>query len=414
MPYNGFPLNKNKIVNDPVYGFISIKSPLVFDLIEHPYFQRLRYIKQLGMTHLVYPGALHTRFHHAIGAMHLMQLALEHLQNKGHNVTEAEEEAACIAILLHDIGHGPFSHSLEHSLVKGISHEAISLLMMDKLNQQFEGQLDLALKIFNNQYHKPFLSQLITGQLDLDRLDYLNRDSFFSGVTEGMVSSDRIIKLLNIEDGNLVVEEKGIYSIEKFLIARRLMYWQVYLHKTVIGAEQMLVKILERARELAFAGTELFATPALHHFLYHDVDKEAFLNVDENLLHFTLLDDHDVMASIKVWQQHSDFILRTLCTNLITRNLYKVEISNTKVDQEKFNDLVEKTSQHLSINKKDIGYFVFKGSINNMAYRTGDGSINILMKDGSLQDIATASDNSNLEALSKTVTKNILCYSKFL
>lgn len=413
MPYNRFRLNKNKIINDPVYGFISIKSPLIFDLIEHSYFQRLRYIKQLGMTHLVYPGALHTRFHHALGAMHLMQLALEHLQSRGHDITNEEQEASCIAILLHDIGHGPFSHALEHTLVKGVSHETISILLMNSLNRQFGGKLDLALQIFNNQYHKPFLHQLISGQLDLDRLDYLNRDSFFSGVTEGMVSSDRIIKLLNINNGNLVVEEKGIYSVEKFLIARRLMYWQVYLHKTVIAAEQLLVKILERARELAQNNEELFATPALKHFLYNNLNEDFFLNEKENLHYFSVLDDHDVMSSIKVWQQHQDFILKTLCINLISRNLYKVEISSAKIDQDKFNQLKEKAQSHLGIDKKNIHYFVFKSSINNMAYKTGNGSIKVLMKDGSIQDIATASDNANLEALSKTVTKNILCYTKF-
>ncbi len=413
MPYNSIPLNKNKIINDPVYGFISIKSPLIFDLIEHAYFQRLRYIKQLGMTHLVYPGALHTRFHHALGAMHLMQLAIEHLQSKGHDITATEEEASCIAILLHDIGHGPFSHALEHTLVNGVSHETISRLFMADLNVEFNGQLDLALQIFNNQYHKAFLYQLISGQLDLDRLDYLNRDSFFSGVTEGMVGSARIIKLLNIRDGNIVVEEKGIYSIEKFLIARRLMYWQVYLHKTVIAAEQLLVKILQRARELAQKGEQLFATPALKHFLYQDITESVFLTDKVNLHFFALLDDHDVMASIKVWQQHQDFILKTLCSNLIRRNLYKVEISAAKINQEKFSQLKEKAHNYLGIDNKNLHYFVFKSSINNMAYKTGNGSINILMKDGSLQDIATASDNANLEALSKTVTKNILCYTKF-
>ncbi|MFC5283593.1 HD domain-containing protein [Pedobacter alpinus] len=407
-------MNKNKIINDPVYGFISIKSPLIFDLIEHPYFQRLRYIKQLGMTHLVYPGALHTRFHHALGAMHLMQLAIEHLISKGHEVTEEETEAACIAILLHDIGHGPFSHALEHTLVNGVSHETISRLLMANLNVEFGGKLDSALTIFNNQYNKPFLYQLISGQLDLDRLDYLNRDSFFSGVTEGMVSSDRIIKLLNIKNGNLVVEEKGIYSVEKFLIARRLMYWQVYLHKTVIAAEQLLVKILERARELALKGEELFATPALKHFLYNNITEDTFLTNRENLYNFSLLDDHDVMASVKVWQKHQDFILKTLCSNLINRNLYKVEITIAKTDKIKFDQLKEKALQNLNISNKDIHYFVFKSSINNMAYRTGNSSINVLMKDGSLQDIATASDNSNLEALSKTVTKSILCYTKFV
>jgi HD superfamily phosphohydrolase len=408
-------LNKNKIINDPVYGFISIKTPLLFDLIEHPYFQRLRYIKQLGMTHLVYPGALHTRFHHALGAMHLMNLALIHIQSKGHIITNEEDEAACIAILLHDIGHGPFSHALEHTLVKGVSHEKISQQLMQNLNTQFDGKLDLAIKIFNNQYHKKFLHQLISGQLDLDRLDYLNRDSFFSGVTEGMVSSDRIIKLLNIKDDNLVVEEKGIYSIEKFLIARRLMYWQVYLHKTVIAAEQLLVKILERAKELAQAGEILFASPALKHFLYHQISEKDF-SLNQNHLHyFSLLDDHDVMSAIKVWQLHSDFILKTLCGFLINRKLYKVEISFEEINSNKIEELEQIIINQLHITKNEAKYFVFIDTINNMAYKTGNSSsINVLMKDGSLKDIATASDNSNLEALSKTVTKNILCYTKFV
>lgn len=405
-------MNKNKIINDPVYGFISIKTSLIFDLIEHPYFQRLRYIKQLGMTHLVYPGALHTRFHHALGAMHLMQLAIEHLQNKGHDISAEEEEAACIAILLHDIGHGPFSHALEHTLVQEVSHEKISKLFMANLNAEFNGQLDLALRIFNNQYPKKFLSQLISGQLDLDRLDYLNRDSFFSGVTEGMVSSDRIIKLLNVKDDHLVVEEKGIYSIEKFLIARRLMYWQVYLHKTVIAAEQLLVKILERARELARDKIQLFATPALKHFLYNEVG-EDFHESSKDLACFALLDDHDIMSSVKVWQSHDDFILSTLCSNLINRNLYKVEISNEVPDEGRIKDLCDIVISKLGISEDDSSYFVFADTINNMAYKPGNGSINILRKNGELQDIATVSDHSNLEALTKLVTKNFLCYTKF-
>lgn len=364
------------------------------------------------MTHLVYPGALHTRFHHALGAMHLMQLAIEHLQNKGHDISAAEEEAACIAILLHDIGHGPFSHALEHTLVQEVSHEKISKLFMANLNAEFEGQLDLALQIFNNQYPKKFLSQLISGQLDLDRLDYLNRDSFFSGVTEGMVSSDRIIKLLNVKDDHLVVEEKGIYSIEKFLIARRLMYWQVYLHKTVIAAEQLLVKILERARELARDKIELFATPALKHFLYNEVG-EDFHESSKDLACFALLDDHDIMASVKVWQSHDDFILSTLCSNLINRNLYKVEISNEVPDEGRIKDLCDIIISKLGISEDDSSYFVFADTINNMAYKPGNASINILRKNGELQDIATFSDHSNLEALTKLVTKNFLCYTKF-
>jgi len=405
-------LNKNKIINDPIYGFISIKTSLIFDVIEHPYFQRLRYIKQLGMTHLVYPGALHTRFHHALGAMHLMQLAIEHLQNKGHNITLEETEAACIAILLHDVGHGPFSHALEHTIVQGISHEQIGKMLIEKLNKHFEGKLSLAIQIFDNNYEKKFLYQLIAGQLDLDRLDYLNRDSFFSGVTEGMVSSDRIIKLLNIKNGSLVVEEKGIYSIEKFLIARRLMYWQVYLHKTVIAAEQMLVKILNRARELANIGENLFATPVLTHFLYKKISINDFYTQEIHLHNFVQLDDSDIMASIKAWSKHPDLILSTLCINLIRRRLYKVEISNTKTESFKIIALKQQIAQLFNISVEDSSYFVFSDTINNIAYDTTSGNINILMKDGSLQDITLASDNSFLEALAKSVTKNIFCYMK--
>ena len=287
-------MNKKKIINDPVYGFISIPSALIYDLISHPYFQRLRYIKQLGMTHLVYRAALHTRFHHAIGAMHLMSLALEVLRNKGHHISSEEEEAATIAILLHDIGHGPFSHALEHTLVNGIMHEDISMLMMDKLNEEFEGRLTPAITIFKGKYHRNFFCQLISSQLDLDRMDYLNRDSFFTGVSEGVISFDRIIKMFNVVDDQLVIEEKGIYSIEKFLIARRLMYWQVYLHKTVIAAEQLLVKILERAKELASNGEILFATPALQHFLQNDITERNFFEDDNHLLQFSKLDDQDI------------------------------------------------------------------------------------------------------------------------
>ncbi|MFD1629935.1 HD domain-containing protein [Pseudopedobacter beijingensis] len=405
-------MNKHKIINDPVYGFISIKTTLIFDLIEHPYFQRLRYIKQVGMTHLVYPGSLHTRFHHALGAMHLMQLAIEHLQDKGHEISAEEAEAACIAILLHDIGHGPFSHSLEHSLVKGIAHEKISRLFMSNLNKEFNGKLDLALKIFNNQYHKKYLSQLISGQLDLDRLDYLNRDSFFSGVSEGTVSSDRIIKLLNVKDGNLVVEEKGIYSVEKFLIARRLMYWQVYLHKTVIAGEQLLVKILKRAGELAKQGTDLFASPALKHFLYQDINGDEFTADSQHLAFFAELDDHDIMGAIKVWQHHPDKILSTLCQLLVTRKLFKVEISNEVPDVERINLIKHNIINKLGISEHESSYFIFTDTINNRAYSAGSGSIDILRKNGNIEDITVVSDTSSLEALSIEVTKNFLCYLK--
>ena len=405
-------MNKKKIINDPVYGFITIPTDLIYDLIEHPYFQRLRYIKQLGMTHLVYPGALHTRFHHALGAMHLMKLAIETLRSKGHEITPEEEEAASIAILLHDIGHGPFSHALEHTIVTGISHEHISTLLMDKLNHQFGGRLELALEIFNKRYYKSFLHQLVSGQLDLDRMDYLNRDSFFTGVSEGVISSDRIIKMLDVAGGQLVIEEKGIYSIEKFLIARRLMYWQVYLHKTVIGGEQMLVKILERAKELAASGKRLFATPCFAHFLNNSVTRAEFMSDPEHLKHFSALDDHDIFTSIKVWAGDDDFILSTLCRKLISRDLYKVEISSQAPAPDRIDVLVEKVIEKYNLDEDDASYFVFTDTIKNNAYQVGDGNINILKKDKTVEDITLAADNSNIEALARTVKKYVLCYVK--
>lgn len=405
-------MNKKKIINDPVYGFITIPTELVFDLIQHPYVQRLRYIKQLGMTHLVYPGALHTRFHHAIGAMHLMSLAIDTIRSKGQAISQQEEEAVTIAILLHDIGHGPFSHALEHTIVDGISHEYISKLLMDKLNEEFDGRLGMALDIFNKRYHRKFLHQLVSGQLDIDRMDYLNRDSFFTGVSEGVIGFDRIIKMLDVVDDQLVVEEKGIYSIEKFLIARRLMYWQVYLHKTVIAAEQMLVKILERAKELSDEGRNLFASPCFSYFLKNSLSREEFSTDPRNLDRFTKLDDNDIFTSIKVWADDNDLILSTLCSHLIERNLYQVEITNDPPAIEKINDLADRVTDEFEISEDDTSYFVFTDTIKNNAYSVGDGSINILMKDGSIQDITTASDNSNLEALVRTVQKYILCYVK--
>ncbi|MBS1500981.1 MAG: HD domain-containing protein, partial [Bacteroidetes bacterium] len=326
-------MNKKKIINDPVYGFISVRNDLAFDLIEHPYFQRLRYIRQLGMTHLVYPGALHTRFHHALGAMHLMTLAIETLRSKGHRITEEEEEAVAVAILLHDIGHGPFSHALERTIVEGVSHEDISHLLMSSLNAQFGGRLSMAIDVFNGTYHKRFLHELVSGQLDMDRMDYLNRDSFFTGVSEGVISFDRIIKMLNVVDDHIAVEEKGIYSIEKFLIARRLMYWQVYLHKTVIAAEQLLANILRRARELALGGQSLFATPALRHFLEKPISKKSFEAENSHLEIFAQLDDTDIMASIKVWEESGDFVLSHLCKMLMRRNLYHVDITSEPPDE---------------------------------------------------------------------------------
>jgi HD superfamily phosphohydrolase len=407
-------LNKKKIINDPVYGFISIPTELIFDLIEHPYFQRLRYIKQLGMTHLVYPGALHTRFHHALGAMYLMGMAIETLRNKGHEISHEEEEAVIIAILLHDIGHGPFSHALEEIIVEGISHEDISSMLMNKLNEQFKGQLSMAIAIFNGTYNRAFLHQLVSSQLDMDRMDYLNRDSFFTGVSEGVISSHRIIKMLNVKDDQIAVEEKGIYSVEKFLIARRLMYWQVYLHKTVISAEQLLAKILKRSRELALSGIEVFTTPALSHFLKKPISRDAFMNEDHHLEMFASLDDTDIMAAVKVWATHSDPVLAKLCRDLVYRDLYKVDITNEPPDKQFIAALTAKAVKKYGITEHEASYFVFEDTVRNNAYNSGDGKIRILMKDGTIKDITAASDNSNLEALAKTVKKYILCYKKEL
>jgi HD superfamily phosphohydrolase len=407
-------LNKRKIINDPVYGFISIPTELVFDLLEHAYFQRLRYIKQLGMTHLVYPGALHTRFHHALGAMHLISTAIETLCSKGNTITAEEQEAVTIAILLHDIGHGPFSHALEHTIVEGISHEDISILLMNRLNIEFNGRLTMAISIFNGTYPKGFLHELVSSQLDMDRLDYLNRDSFFTGVSEGVISSDRIIKMLNVKDDHITVEEKGIYSVEKFLIARRLMYWQVYLHKTVIAGEQLLVKILMRSRELALNGTDLFATPALTHFLKNRVSKAAFMNDDDHIEIFTRLDDTDILSAVKVWALSDDFVLAKLCRDFVHRKLFHVDITNDAPSEQLISELTDRAVKKYGITSEEASYFVFKDTILNNAYKVGDGNIRILMKDGSIKDIAAASDNSNLEALAKTVKKYILCYSKDL
>jgi HD superfamily phosphohydrolase len=362
------------------------------------------------MTHIVYPGALNTRFHHALGAMHLMSLAIEVLRSKGHQISTEEEEGATIAILLHDIGHGPFSHALEHTLVRDIRHEDISLLMMNKLNDEFDGKLTTAIAIFRGEYHRKFFCQLISGQVDLDRMDYLNRDSFYTGVSEGVISFDRIIKMFNVVDDQLVVEEKGIYSVEKFLIARRLMYWQVYLHKTVVAGEQLLVKILERAKELTAKGKVLFATPSLQHFLTKDVNGENFFTEPYHLLQFSKLDDQDIYASVKVWADCDDPILSKLCQMLNNRKLYKVEITNDAPSVDRIKDLGQSAMSKLSVNEGELKYFVFSDKIKNRAYNATNSNINILMKSGALSDIAKASDLSNLESLDKTVEKHILCY----
>ncbi len=406
------PINKRKIVNDPVYGFITIPNALVFDLIEHPYFQRLRHIKQLGLTHLVYPGALHTRFHHALGAMHLTCQAIDVLRSKGHDISEAEAEAVTIAILLHDIGHGPFSHALEHSIVNDISHELISEFFMNALNKEFGGQLSLAIKIFKNTYSKKFLHQLISGQLDMDRLDYLNRDSFYTGVSEGVVGSERIIKMLSVVNDELVVEAKGIYSVEKFVLARSLMYWQVYLHKTVVSAENLMINILRRAKYLVQKGETVFATPALDCFLKKNFTHKEFLRNNHALASFALLDDYDIYASVKVWASSSDSILSMLAQRLIKRKLFKIEFQNDPFNEFYINNIREKTIKSLNINPEDAGYFAFSDKTLNSIYSQASDKIKILQKDGQVVDITVASDQLDKTILSKTIVKYFLCYPK--
>lgn len=407
-------MNKKKIINDPVYGFVTIPSGLIFDLIEHPYIQRLRYIKQVSMTHMVYPGALHTRFQHVIGAMHLMQLAIDTLRSKDVAISAEEEEAVLIAILLHDIGHGPFSHSLEHSLIEGVSHEMISALLMDNLNREFNGKLSLAIVIFNDRYPRKFLHQLVSGQLDTDRMDYLNRDSFFTGVSEGVISFDRIIKMLTVKDDELVVEAKGIYSVEKFLIARRLMYWQVYLHKTVIAAEQMLIKILTRARVLCEKGEKLTASPAFAHFLYTRIDAVIFVRDAIHLDLFTKLDDTDILSAVKAWELHDDPILSMLCRRLLRRDLFGTEMRSSSFDLSEIETIRRKAKQYFQLNDADVDYVVYYQQVQNSAYSAEKEPIKILNNRGELLEIAEASDLSNLEALSRRVVKYALTYPKEL
>lgn len=405
-------MNKKKIFNDPVYGFISVPYELVFDLIEHPFFQRLRNIKQLGLTHLVYPGALHTRFHHALGAMHLMGIAIESIRNKDIEISDAEAEAVTIAILLHDIGHGPFSHALESCIVPNVHHEQLSILIMEELNKQFNGRLSLAIQIFENKYPKKFLHQLVSSQLDMDRMDYLNRDSFYTGVSEGVIGFDRILKMISVYNDQLVIEEKGIYSVEKFLIARRLMYWQVYFHKTVLAAEQLLFKILKRAKEISTQDVELFASPDFKIFLNNNPSIQDFKNNKDFLQAFTRLDDHDIYSAIKVWQHAEDKVLSTLCTFLVNRDLYSIELSNNHIDTNYLHQLQAQYSESMNIGNEDIEYFVFDGVINNNAYNPDTGSIYILTKKEGLKDVAQASDGLNVEALSRNVKKYFICYPK--
>lgn len=406
--------SKNKIVNDPVWGFIDLDSDLHVELIEHPYFQRLRRIKQLGLSSLVYPGANHTRFEHAIGTMHLVRSAVEVLVKKGNKITEEEEEGVIAALLLHDIGHGPFSHALEQSIVQGVSHEELSLVYMDELNREMNGRLTMAIDIFKNNYPKRFLHQLVSSQLDMDRLDFLKRDSFYSGVSEGVVSSERIIKMLNVRHDQLVVEVKGIYSVEKFLIARRLMYWQVYLHKTVLSAEHMMIKLLQRASDLVSNGINVPATRHLAQFLNGEIKAEDFRSNDllirkRALHHFAYLDDADILITIKDWIDHPDPILSNLSRAIIDRKLFKIKLSVTPFPEARLSKLKELSIKKFHINPTEAAFFVIDGVITNSAYDEGAESINILFKNGKLKDIKVASD-INLEGLTKSVRKHFVCY----
>lgn len=410
-------INKRKIINDPVYGFISIPGDFVFDLIEHPWFQRLRNIKQLGLTNFVYPGANHTRFQHGLGALHLMEMAIGTLRSKGAIISPEEEEATYIAILLHDIGHGPFSHALESSIISGITHEDLSLLLMRKLNEEYPGKLGLAIQIFKGSYKRIFLHELISGQMDMDRLDYLRRDCFFTGVIEGSVGSDRIIRMLNVVDDSLVVDEKGIYSLEKFLIARRLMYWQVYMHKTVISSECLLVKLLKRAKEVAADGTDLYATPALRFFLYNQIGKadlEESNHFTPGIIaaNFTRLDDSDILVSAKYWVDCSDRVLADLSRRLLHRNLFAVELQDSPFDEDRINEQRARAGNLMMISKEFEDYYVISSSISNMAYTPDATEVKILLKNGGTADISTVSDMFDHRFLSERITKYFLCYPK--
>jgi HD superfamily phosphohydrolase len=406
-------LNKKKIINDPVYGFISIGSELIYELISHPSFQRLRFIRQLGLSDFVYPGAIHTRFHHALGAMHLMSRVMESLRRKGVEISDQELEAAQIAILLHDIGHGPLSHTLEETLIPGVHHESLSYLFMKNLNREFSGALDTALKFFRNGYDRKFFHQLISSQLDIDRLDYLKRDSFFTGVMEGTIGIDRIIAMLNVHNDQLVVEEKGIFSIESFLHARRLMYWQVYLHKTAVSAERMLVNIIRRAQYLATSGEKLAASDALSYFLQNKITLQEFQN-QEPLDIFGQLDDHDIWGAIKLWRTHPDTILSGLCNRILLRELFQIEMTTSPIKRERIETVRTAVHTTFGLLRKDANYLFSHGSVSNEAYVTGGQPINVLMKSGEVVDIASASDLPTIQAMSKIMKKNYLCWPKNL
>ena len=397
--------NKHKIINDPVFGFLTIPNDLIFDVLQHPYVQRLNRIRQLGLSYLVYPGAMHSRFGHSLGAMHLMQEAIHSLRMKGVEITEEESTAAQIAILLHDIGHGPFSHVLEHTIVDGVTHEDISLLMMERINLDLHGQLDTAIAIFKNEYPKHFLHQLISSQLDVDRMDYLCRDSFFTGVQEGRVASERLLKMLDVHDDKLVIQVKGIYSVEKFLVARRLMYWQVYLHKTSVAAEQHLIKILSRAKELAYEGKDLFCSPALHYFLYQRVTFDQFSPTSEALAQYALLDDNDVLSAIKAWISGEDQVLSLLSRSFINRQLFRGESIDAPLTDEQKTALNKQYAEALGVSEQDAAYLWSEHVSTSNTYSEKADSIGILYHDGTVRDIAEASEILDLASLTRKPTK---------
>ena len=404
--------NRHKILNDPVYGFVTLRHSRALELMDHPYVQRLRRISQLGLSHLVYPGAVHNRFHHAVGCLFLMQQAINTLRSKGVEISEEEDEAVCFAILLHDVGHGPFSHALEHSIVKGVHHEEIGELILDTLNEEFGGILELSIQIFQNKYHKKFLHQLVSSQLDMDRLDYLARDSFYSVVTEGKVGSERIIKMLDVENDQLVVEEKGVYSIEKFIVARRLMYWQVYLHRTVLSAEHMLMLALKRAKDLSRKGEVLFASPSLSTFLQNDFDKEGFATTDGVLDKFCDLDDSDIYNAMKAWRLHPDRVLSDLSSRLLDRKLFRIELRKEPFSDADISERVESLMKLWELTEEEALYYVSAGSVENQPYV--ENGIMLKNKSGGLVGFAKANDNLTIDSLSRNVVKYFLCYPKDL
>lgn len=405
-------INKLKIFNDPIYGFITIPNALIYDLIQHPYFQRLRRISQMGLSSLVYPGANHTRFHHALGCMHLMQKVVVVLRFKGVTISIEEENALYIAILLHDIGHGPFSHAMERSIVEDVHHEEISLLFMHQLNVEFDGKLNLAIQVFKGDYHRKFMLQLISSQLDMDRMDYLKRDSFYSGVAEGNVNSERLIQMMNVVDDVLVIEEKGIYSVEKFLMSRRLMYWQAYLHKTSLVAELILTRVLKRAKELTLKGMVLPCSDPLQFFLQNKITMDTFDTDTLDL--FSQLDDFDIISALKAWQRQDDFILSSLSKMIINRDLLKIKLTSEKVPVEDLQPLKERFAADNNISITETNYFIFKGKIKNQAYSKEQEPIRILKKDKTVEDVIESSDQLNLKSLSKSVTKYYICFPKQL